>query len=85
MFEIRRTCQRTRSEKTDRGSQELLVKFESQVAQGLADLERLLAEARVTPVATARPEEDAGNNIEELAALRREVDQLRRERAHHNQ
>ena len=34
----------------------------------------------VTPVATARPEEEAGNNIEELAALRREVDQLRRER-----
>ena len=61
-------------------AQELLAKFESQVAQGLADLERLRAEARVTPVATARPEEEAGNNIEELAALRREVDQLRRER-----
>ena len=61
-------------------AQELLAKFESQVAQGLADLERLRAEARVTPVATARPEEDVGNSIEELAALHREVDQLRRER-----
>ena len=69
---------------------ELLAKFEAQVAQVLADLERLRAEARVTPVATARPEEEAGNNIEELAVLRREVDQLRRERdvwlgkTHHN-
>ena len=64
----------------EQAAQELLAKFESQVAQGLADLERLRAEARVTPVATARPEEEVGNNIEELAALRREVDQLRRER-----
>ena len=61
-------------------AQELLAKFESQVAQGLADLERLRAEARVTPVATTRPEAEVGNHIEELAALRREVDQLRRQR-----
>ena len=34
-----------------------------------------------TPVATARPEEEAGSNIEELGgALRPDVDQLRRER-----
>ena len=61
-------------------AQELLAKFESQVAQGLADVERLRAEARVTPVATTRPEVEVGNHIEELAALRREVDQLRRQR-----
>ena len=41
-------------------AQELLAKFESQVAQVLADLERLRAEARVTPVATTRPEEEVG-------------------------
>ena len=69
LLKIRRTCPRTRSETTVRCTSR------TGVAQGLADLERFRA-----PVATARPEEEVGNNIEELAALRREVDQLRRER-----
>ena len=71
---IRRTCQRTRSETTDRGASSAGVVGQVRVSG---------TPPRGSPSDPSRHCPSRGgcwNNIEELAALRREVDQLRRER-----
>ena len=50
--------------------QQIVVQASRRLSRG-CQFWNLRAEAGVNPVATARPEEDAGNNIEEMAALRR--------------
>ena len=56
-------------------AQQVLANYESQLAAGLQDLERLRAEARACPV-----HNEPANETTELRELRLEVEQLKRER-----
>ena len=68
-----------RQKKIVEEAQQLLTKCESQLAAGLQDLERLRAEARACPAPPASHTEPSIETTE-LRDLRREVEQLRRER-----
>ena len=68
-----------RQKKIVEEAQQLLTKCESQLAAGLQDLERLRAEARACPAPPASHTEPSIETTE-LLDLRREVEQLRRER-----
>ena len=63
-------------------AKELLTQLESQLAAGFQDLERLRTEARSGQESAPAPpqNEDSWRNTAELWDLRREVEQLRRER-----
>ena len=68
-----------RQKKVVKETQLFLAKWESQWAAGLQDLERLRAEARESPVPPASHAESASDTVG-LQELRREVEQLERER-----
>ena len=68
-----------RQKKIVEEAQQLLTKCESQLAAGLQDLEQLRAEARACPAPPASHTEPSIETTE-LRDLRREVEQLRRER-----
>ena len=60
-------------------AQQVLANYESQLAAGLQDLERLRAEARACPIPPPTHNEPASETTE-LRELRLEVEQLKRER-----